>query len=247
LKVSVITATYNSAATVEDTLRSVIDQDHPDIELIVIDGGSTDATLSILDKYRDRITRLVSESDRGIYDALNKGIALATGEIVSILHSDDFYINEGVIAAYVKVFHHSQADAVYADLYYVDRLNPQKIIRKWKSGQHTPSSFYYGWMPPHPTFFVRREIYNRYGTFDLSFKTAADYELMLRFILKYKISLSYLPAYTVKMRMGGVSNAGIKNRIAANLEDRRAWRVNGLKPWLFTLVLKPLRKIVQFF
>ncbi|MCW3077219.1 MAG: hypothetical protein JWO32_1828 [Bacteroidetes bacterium] len=247
MKVSIITVTFNSADTLQDTIHSVITQSYMNTEFIIIDGGSTDNTLNIVKKYKGSISVVVSEKDQGLYDAINKGIDLATGDIIGILHSDDFYIHEHVISHYVKVFNDKNCHAVYSDLYYVKRENTDKIIRKWKSGNYNPDSFINGWMPPHPTFFVKKEVYNRLGKFNTEFKTAADYELMLRFIHKNKIDLAYLPEYTVKMRIGGKSNASVKNRVNANLEDRKAWEVNGLKPRFYTLYLKPFRKIFQFF
>lgn len=247
MKVSIITVTYNSAETLESTIQSVITQSYMNTEFIIIDGGSTDNTLDIIKKYKDSISVVVSEKDKGLYDALNKGIDLATGDVIGILHSDDFYINEHVLSKYVKLFEDKNCDAVYSDLYYVKRDNTEKIIRKWKSGNYKPYSFLNGWMPPHPTFFVKKEVYNRLGKFNLEFKTAADYELMLRFVHKNKIELSYLPEYTVKMRAGGKSNASVQNRVNANLEDRKAWELNGLKPRFYTLYLKPFRKLLQFF
>lgn len=247
MKVSIITVTYNSEATLEETLQSVFSQTYQDIEYIVIDGQSADRTIEILTAHKDKISTLVSEKDHGLYDAINKGLALATGEIVGILHSDDFYLDEHVIADYVKTFEKSGADAVYADLYYVERTATDKIVRKWKSGAYHTLSFLRGWMPPHPTFFVRRSCYENFGNFDVSFKTAADYELMLRFAVKHGIQLAYLPRYTVKMRTGGASNVSLKNRLKANLDDRRAWQKNGLTPHFYTLHLKPLRKLVQYF
>jgi glycosyltransferase involved in cell wall biosynthesis len=246
LKVSVITITYNSAETLEQTILSVTNQTYNNIEYIIVDGKSTDSTLSIVEKHKDKISKVISEKDKGLYDALNKGIDLATGDIIAILHSDDFYINENVIQKYVDVFTKQNCEAVYSDLYYVDRKNTDKITRKWKSGNYKPGSFLNGWMPPHPTFFVKKELYSEFGKFNLDFKTAADYELMLRFIHKNKIKLGYLPEYTVKMRVGGQSNESVKNRVNANMEDRKAWEVNGLKPRFYTLWLKPLRKISQF-
>lgn len=246
MKFSIITVTYNSAATLEQTILSVTGQSYPHIEYIIVDGRSTDGTLAIIEKYRRRIARFVSEPDKGLYDALNKGIDLATGDVVGILHSDDFYIDNKVIQKYADTFLKTSADAVYSDLYYVDKNNTGKIIRKWKSGEKKSGAFINGWMPPHPTFFVKKEAYKRFGKFNLEFRTAADYELMLRLIEKNRISISYLPEYTVKMRVGGKSNVSIQNRINANLEDRRAWQVNGLKPRFYTLFLKPLRKIFQF-
>lgn len=247
MKVSIITVTYNSSETVEETVKSVIKQTYPNIEYIIVDGGSKDDTLAILDKYKLGISKRISEKDSGIYDAINKGIELAEGDVIGILHSDDFYIDENVIENYVRTFESNSCDAVYADLFYVERNNTEKITRKWKSGNYKEGSFMYGWMPPHPTFFVRKNLYDRLGKFNLAFKTAADYELMLRFIHKHKIKLAYLPQYTVKMRVGGASNVSLKNRFNANLEDRKAWEINELTPGFLTLYLKPLRKIFQFF
>jgi glycosyltransferase len=247
LKISIITITYNSAATLEQTIQSVIHQTYSNIEYIIIDGQSADATLEIINKYKDQVSKIVSEKDDGLYDALNKGIAMATGDVIGLLHSDDFYINNQVIEKYANVFLKENADAVYSDLYYVDKTNTDKLIRKWKSGNYQHGDFVNGWMPPHPTFFVKKEVYQKFGVFNLSFKSAADYELMLRFIHKHKIKLGYLPEYTVKMRLGGKSNKNIQNRVNANLEDRRAWEINGLKPRFYTLYMKPLRKIIQFF
>lgn len=246
LKISIITVTYNSAATLEQTILSVLGQSYPHIEYIIVDGLSTDGTAAIIDKYRSRIATAISEKDKGLYDALNKGISLATGDVIGLLHSDDFYIDDQVIGKYAALFEKEQAAAAYSDLYYVDKDDTGRIVRRWKSGYYSPGAFLNGWMPPHPTFFVRKKIYERLGSFNLDFKSAADYELMLRFIEKHRISLSYLPEFTVKMRTGGKSNANVKNRVNANLEDRKAWEVNGLKPRFYTLYLKPLRKIVQF-
>ncbi|NUM49605.1 MAG: glycosyltransferase [Flavobacteriales bacterium] len=246
-KVSIITVCYNSAETIEVSVKSVLSQKYNNIEYIIIDGYSTDTTKSIIEKYQSKITRFVSEKDAGIYFALNKGIELATGDIIGILHADDLYTSEYVISEVVETFAKSKADAVYANLQYVAKGNINKIIRHWVSGPYKENSFLYGWMPPHPTFFVRKEIYNKYGVFDTHFTSAADYELMLRFMHKCKISVAYLNKVIVKMRMGGKSNKSIFNRIKANTEDRKAWVVNGLKPYFFTLYLKPLRKITQFF
>lgn len=247
MKISIITVTYNSAATVEQTILSVINQSYKNIEYIIIDGGSSDSTLNIIDKYREKISIFVSEKDKGLYDALNKGIGMASGDVIGMLHSDDFYIDNEVIEKYAATFLKTKPDAVYSDLYYVDKLNTDKIVRKWKSGNYSPGAFINGWMPPHPTFFAKKELYLKLGTFNLQFKSAADYELMLRFIHKYQITLAYLPEYTIKMRVGGKSNVTVQNRVNANLEDRKAWEINNLKPRFYTLYLKPLRKILQFF
>lgn len=227
-------------------MQSVLLQDYENVEYIVVDGASADDTLNIIRKYRHKIDHFVSEKDEGLYHALNKGIALATGDIIGILHADDFYIDDHVLSKVADTFKKTNAEAVYADLYYVDKDNTDKIIRKWKSGAYSEGKFLWGWMPPHPTFFVKKEVYSKYGDFNTTLRSAADYELMLRFIHKHKISLAYLPEYIVNMRTGGQSNASVKNRVKANQEDRRAWELNELKPYFFTLTLKPLRKIIQY-
>jgi len=246
MKVSIITIAYNSAETIEDTIRSVASQTYSDIEYIIIDGKSTDNTLSIIDKHKASVSKLVSEKDNGIYDAMNKGVKLASGDIVGILNSDDFYADEHVVADVVKTFETEKCDGLYADLVYVDRENISMITRTWNSGKYYDGLFLNGWMPPHPTFFVRKEVYEKFGGYNTDLRSAADYEIMLRFIHKYKIRLSYLPRVITKMRSGGQSNVSIKNRIKANMEDRLAWKINGLKPGLLTLTRKPLSKVFQF-
>lgn len=247
MKVSIITVTYNSEAFLEQTINSIRAQTYPNIEHLIIDGGSTDNTVAIARKYRDRPARVISEKDDGIFDAMNKGISNADGDIIGILNSDDFYSDADVIQRVVDGFAEKEVEAVYANLYFVDKDNPDKITRKWKSGKYSHGNFLFGWMPPHPTLFVRRKVYEKYGLFNLDFRTAADYELMLRFIHKHQIRLNYVDEFIVKMRTGGQSTASISNRLKANIEDRRAWQVNDLKPKFFTLWLKPLRKARQFF
>ncbi|MGZ3867280.1 MAG: glycosyltransferase family 2 protein [Bacteroidia bacterium] len=245
-KISIITVTYNSARTLEQTIQSVLLQDYGNVEYIIVDGNSTDDTLSVIRSYRHKIDHFVSEKDEGLYHALNKGIALATGDIIGILHADDFYTSDDVLTGIAETFKMNDAEAVYADLYYVDKDDTNKIVRKWKSGNYKEGKFLWGWMPPHPTFFVRKEVYAKNGVFNTQLRSAADYELMLRFIHKNKIKLAYLPEFIIKMRTGGQSNASVKNRVKANKEDRKAWDLNGIKPYFFTLTLKPLRKIFQF-
>ncbi len=245
MKISVITATYNSAATVRDTLESVRKQDHPDIEHVIVDGRSMDGTLEIVAGF-SHISKIISEKDSGIYDAMNKGIRMTTGEVIGILNSDDVYIGGDVLSTVAKAFADPAVMTVYADLQYVHPDDLDKIQRTWITGPFRENSFYYGWMPPHPTFFVRKEVYDRIGLFNTDLRSAADYELMLRILLKYHISTHYIPRVIVKMRAGGMSNATLFNRLRANREDRLAWKLNGLKPYFFTLYLKPLRKITQF-
>ena len=246
MKVSIITISYNSAETVEDTIKSVVSQDYPNIEYIIIDGASKDATLSIVDKYKDKIAKVVSEKDKGIYDAMNKGVQNATGDIIGILNSDDYYCDTTVISEIVRLFEQEKTDGLYADLVYVDRADSEKIIRYWKSGKYTPGKFLKGWMPPHPTFFVKKEVYTHFGLYNTDLRSAADYEFMLRVIHKHKISLTYMPRVLTKMRVGGMSNVSLKNRWRANMEDRRAWKINGIKPRWYTLTVKPLSKLFQF-
>lgn len=248
MKVSIITITYNSAATVEDTIRSVVMQDYPDIEYLIIDGKSKDNTLAIVDKYKEGISKIVSEKDKGLYDALNKGIRHASGEIIGMLHSDDLYAHEQVISHVVETFRKNpEAQGVYADLVFVNRNDTNKVMRTWESGTYREGDFLKGWMPPHPTFFVRKECYENFGTFNTDLKLSADYELMLRLIHKNNIRLAYLNEVIVKMRMGGVSNVSFFVKLKANLEDKMAWRMNGVKPRMTTLLMKPLRKIGQYF
>jgi glycosyltransferase involved in cell wall biosynthesis len=247
LKVSIITVCYNSASTIEDTIKSVLNQNYSNLEYIIIDGGSSDNTLEIIEKYKSGISKVISEKDDGIYFAINKGIALATGEIIGILHADDFYNGDFVIQEVVKAFEEKNSDTVYGDLQYVHRENADKIIRNWHSGSYSHGLFIKGWMPPHPSFFVLKKCYDQYGLFNTTLKSAADYEMMLRLLHKNKCSTVYLPKVLVKMRVGGKSNVSILNRIKANREDKKAWLINGLKPGLFTFIRKPLSKLSQFF
>lgn len=246
MKISVITATYNSGRTVGDTLKCVAAQTYAPVEHLVIDGGSKDDTLNIVNGF-PHVAKVVSEKDKGIYDAMNKGVAHATGEVIGILNSDDVYTDEKVLQDVMTIFKDESIDACYADLQYVRADDLNKVVRTWRSGRFNARSFYWGWMPPHPTFFVRKRVYDQIGGFNLELRSAADYELMLRAFMKYKLNVQYLPRIIVKMRAGGESNASLRNRLRANGEDRKAWKINGLKPWFFTLYLKPARKLVQFF
>lgn len=247
LKVSIITVCYNSSETIESTIRSVVSQNYTNIEYIVVDGLSSDSTLSIVEKYKNKIAKVISEKDNGIYDAINKGIAASTGDVVAILHADDFYTNENVIAAVVAVFESENVNAVYGDLQYVDRIDTTIIKRNWISGAYKKENFLKGWMPPHPSFFVTKECYNKFGLFNTDLKSAADYELMLRLLYKNNCSVNYIPQVLVKMRVGGKSNVSLINRIKANREDKKAWEMNGLEPGAFTFIQKPLSKLGQFF
>jgi glycosyltransferase len=261
-------------------------QTFSDVEHVVVDAASTDGTLAVLDEYKGSLARVISEPDRGIYDGMNKGIGLATGDVVGILNADDLYASAEVLHKVAKVFEDPRIDSCYGDLVYIAEGNDGirftvqgsgekavrgsrfpltrpsatlsqwergsegeeefRVVRYWRSGEFDPRKFYWGWMPPHPTFFVRRSVYEKYGGFNLDLGTAADYELMLRFLLRHKISTAYLPEILIRMRSGGASNATLAKRIKANAMDRKAWEVNGLKPLPWTLMMKPLRKLGQW-
>lgn len=245
LKITIITVTYNSSATLADTLKSVARQSYKNIEHIVVDGRSTDNTVDIIQSF-PHVSKWISEKDAGLYDAMNKGVRMATGDIIGILNSDDVYAHTDVLANVAKHFNNGDVDTLYGDLHYVNPDDLNKTVRVWRSGSFKRSNFNFGWMPPHPTFFVRKEVYEEVGLFNLSLKSAADYELMLRILYKHKFNAAYLPEVLVKMRAGGVSNGSFKKRLRANKEDRMAWKLNELHPYFFTLYLKPLRKVFQF-
>ncbi len=243
--ISIITVCHNAEATISDCLASIQRQTWP-LEHILIDGGSADRTVDII-RAQSPTAQMVSEPDYGIYDAMNKGLRLATGDIIGFLNADDFYACPDILEKVSRAFTDSRIDSCYGDLVYVDSRHTDTVRRYWLSGQYAPNRFYWGWMPPHPTFFVRRSVYEKYGGFNLDLGSAADYEIMLRFLMRHRIQAAYIPEVLVKMRTGGVSNASLENRIKANKMDRKAWRVNGLKPYPWTLWMKPARKIGQYF
>jgi len=244
-KLSLITVTFNASQTIHACLDCVKEQS-VQVEHILVDGKSEDSTLEIVKKYGSHLAKIISEPDKGIYDAMNKGLKLAGGEIVGILNADDFYPDGDTLAKVIKAFDDPLIDACYGDLLYVDAGDTDKIVRNWRSGSFGHKKFYWGWMPPHPTFFVRHNVYEEYGLFNLELGSAADYEIMLRFSVKHRVKAAYIPEVLVKMRSGGVRNASLGNRLAANRMDRKAWEVNGLKPYPWTVWLKPLRKVGQW-
>ncbi len=242
---SIITATFNSAATLQDTLQSVAKQEEKSWELLIQDGGSKDATLQIVEAFGQ--AKLESKQDKGLYNAMNRGIQRASGAIVGILNSDDFYPDTQVLSRVREAFDADPAlEAVYGDLKYVQHDQPKKIVRNWQAGAYEHHAWEKGWMPPHPAFFVRRSVYEQFGGFNEALRLAADYEFMLRACFIGKIKVAYLPHVLVHMRLGGLSNSSIKNRLIANQEDRKAWRINGLKPPFGLAILKPFRKIKQW-
>ncbi|MFA5033573.1 MAG: glycosyltransferase family 2 protein [bacterium] len=246
MKVSIITVAFNSEKFIEHAINTVLSQTYKNIEYIIIDGGSIDGTINIIKKHKDKIAKFISEQDNGIYDAMNKGLKMATGDIIGILNSDDFYADNFVIETVVKNIKNENADSCWGDLFYVDKENTSKIVRNWKSSQYSKNNFGKGWMPPHPTFFVKKQIYEKYGYFNLDFRTSADYEIMLRFLEKYKIKSCYIPKVLVKMRIGGKSNKNIKNIIKANIECYNAWKINELQINPIVFFIKPLLKVLQF-
>jgi glycosyltransferase len=244
MKISIITSVYNNRDTIHEAIESVLSQTYPNIEYIVIDGASKDGTVDIIRQYEDRITTFISEPDRGIYDGLNKGVAKATGDVIAFLHSDDLYADPEVITRVAEAFAATGADAVYGDLVYTPKADTSKVLRYWKSRVFEPKLLGRGWMPAHPTFFVRRELYEKYGTFDTTFRIAADYDFMLR-VLSKGIKTHYLPNVLYKMRVGGESNKSIKNILKKMREDYRALQNNNIGG-ISTIVIKNLSKIPQF-
>lgn len=246
MKISVITATYNSDQTLEDTINSLINQEYSDIEYIIIDGASTDSTLQIVKKYGQRVTVMISEKDNGIYDALNKGIALATGDIIGFLHSDDLFADNKVLSRIANEFSKETIDVVYGDLNYVSKFDTTKIIRKWISGNYKRKNFKNGWMPPHPTFYMRREHYLSLGGFNLKYSISSDYESMVRYLWKNKLCAAYIPTVFINMRIGGESNRSLINIWKKTKEDIIVMTKNDLPP-IRGVVIKNLSKISQFF
>lgn len=249
LKVSIITVTLNSSDFLKDCLKSIKSQTYNNIEHIIVDGGSTDKTLSILEESKNEISIIVSSKDKGIYDAMNKGIQLATGDIIGFLNSDDFYANNDVIFKVVKQFEYDQLlQTCYADLVYVERFNTSKNIRYVKSGEFKHGLFLTGWCPPHPTFFALKSVYNRFGSFNLSYRFASDFDLMLRFLEKHKLKSLYISEVLVNMRLGGVTNKNIKNIWLQNREILTSFKENGLRINIVKFFfLKIVSRLVQFF
>lgn len=245
MKISVVTAVFNNRETIAAALDSVLAQTGADYELVVIDGGSTDGTLEVLNRYAERIAVLVSEPDKGIYDALNKGIQRASGDVVGFLHSDDLFADAGVLSRIAAAFADPGVEAVYGDLLYVRKDNTDQVVRYWRAGDFSRSRLSWGWMPPHPTFYVRRGVYVRLGGFDMSYRIAADYDCMLRFLGRGGVCVAYIPEVLVKMRVGGASNRSLRNIARKSSEDLRALRRNGVGG-IGALIWKNLSKLPQF-
>jgi len=242
LKVSIITVSFNSAKTIASTIDSVLSQDYPNIEYIVVDGGSSDGTVGIIEKNQSRISKWISEKDRGMYDAMNKGIAMATGDVIGILNSDDVYMNTHVISELIGLMQSKRAQVVFADLILVDQFDDQKVLRYYDSGHFHPNKFKYGWMPAHPTVFVKRELYEAVGNFSTTYQIAADYEMLIRILAIQRARYAYLPKPVVRMRSGGASTSGLSRNWILNQEIVRACNENGIYSNMAMLLLKlPLK------
>jgi glycosyltransferase len=246
MKVTIITVTLNSEKYLEDSILSVIGQDYKDIEHIVIDGASTDGTLAIIEKYKDHIAKWVSEEDYSMYDAINKGMRMATGDIIGTLNSDDMLASPDVISSIVNTFTDEEVNAVYGDLAYVDPNLTNRVLRKWKGGEFRSSKFRYGWMPAHPTFYFRRLLLEKCGNYETHFFSAADYEFMARYLYYYKVNARYIPKLIVKMRHGGMSSGSITRRLRANRRDYLAMKKNKVPFPFLVSVLKPMIKLHQY-
>lgn len=246
MRISIITATYNSTPTIAGCLASVYQQTYKNIEHIIIDGASTDNTLEIIKNTPSRITKIISEPDLGIYDAMNKGIKLATGDIIGILNSDDFLASDDILELIAQTFEKEKCDAIFGNLDFVASNDPIKVIRRWKSSPFEQGSFAKGWHSPHPTFYVKREVYEKFGNFDITLDVSADFEIMLRFIERYKIETHYLDRVIVKMRYGGESTGSIRKIIRGNRNIIKAFKKNGIKVSPFYPFIRIVPKLKQF-
>ncbi len=247
MKVSLVTVTYNSCSTLGDTINSIVLQDYPNIEYIVVDGASKDNTVAVIKNNLHCISKWISEPDNGLYDAMNKGIKMATGDIVGIINSDDFYHRPDSISQIVSAFKEFDPQCVYADVRFVNPGNLEKTVRYYQSGRFAPHKFKRGLMPAHPTFFTYRENFEKYGYYKTDYKIAADFELLVRFLYKHKLAFHYLPIDLMKMRTGGLSTKSWKSNLIINQEDLRACRENGLKTnyfWLYSRYFKKLLELI---
>ena len=238
MKVSIITVSFNSAKTIADTIESVLSQDYPEIEYIIVDGNSSDDTVKIIHQYENRISKWISEKDQGMYDAMNKGIAIATGDVIGILNSDDVYMNNHAISDLMALLEKEKAQVVFADLILVDQNDDNKVLRYYDSSHFHPDKFRYGWMPAHPSVFVRRELYQKVGPFSTTYQIAADYEMLIRILAIQKATYTYLPKPVVRMRSGGASTAGLSRNWILNKEIVRACKENGMYSNMAMLLLK---------
>jgi glycosyltransferase involved in cell wall biosynthesis len=247
VKISLITVCRNAAPVIKETLESVMHQTHAVIELIVIDGASTDGTQEVVRGFGGRIAHFVSEPDKGIYDAMNKGLRVATGDVIGFVNAGDLLMTPDTIAHVVDAFQRSHVDAVYGDIIMVDENDIHKVHRTWLSGTYHRENFRKGWMPPHVGTFIRKDVYDRYGHFNTDLRIGADYEILLRFLYKHKVRTLHLREVLVRFRLGGMSNGSIKHILKANREVRASWGINGLTAPPLLVTRKLWSKVMQFF
>jgi glycosyltransferase len=248
IKVSIISPSLNSASVIGDCIRSVDQQNHVH-EHIIVDGHSSDGTLEVvrsIDRKLYTELHVVQDAPEGIYAAINAGIQASQGDIIGVLHADDFYASTDVLNQVAAVFEDEAVDACYGDLLYVNGDDPSHIVRYWRTGEYREGRFLHGWMPPHPTFFVRKKVYEQFGVYRTDLGTSADYELMVRMMVKHRVKTAYIPHILVHMRTGGLSNISLTARLKANRMDRHSWRVNNLRPYPWTILAKPTRKLMQW-
>jgi len=245
MKISIITITYNSSKTLATTLESVAAQDYPNIEHIIVDGLSKDNTIEIVKQF-PHVAQWISEKDKGLYDALNKGIQMATGDVVGLIHSDDFLASNNAVSKIAKAFKENNVDSIIGDISFVNPDNLIKVIRHYSSKTWKPSKFARGYMPAHPAFYCKKELFEKYGYYKMGYKIAADYELLIRFLYTHKVSYKYIPETIVMMRTGGTSNENLKSRIVLNQEIVRACAENGINTNMFKLSLKYSNKVFEY-
>jgi len=246
MKISIITAVFNAVDTVEETILSVANQTHSDVEHIIVDGASTDGTLGVVDKYRTRIARIVSEPDLGIYDGMNKGLRLATGDVIGFLNADDVYAHEGVLARVAEAMARGDLDVLFGDAEFVSANNPRRIVRRYRSNNFRPDRIGWGWMPAHPTLFLKRQIFERSGSFRTDYRIAGDFELVARIFQNASLRYRYLPEVLVRMRTGGISTGGWRNTLLLNREVLRACRENGIHTNVLKVMSKYPAKLIEF-
>lgn len=245
MQISIVTAVFDRVGTISDALRSVETQSYQNVEHIIQDGGSTDGTLDIIRQFDASSAQVVSEPDSGIYNAINKGISRASGDVIGLMHSDDFFAHDFTLERVAKAFRDENVDGVYGDLDYVSARNSSKIVRRWRSGPYRPDLLKRGWMPPHPTLYLRREVFDLWGLYDTSMSISADYEAMLRYLVRGNIRLAYIPEVLVKMRIGGESNRSVSHIVQKSREDYIALRRHGVGG-INTLLAKNFSKLGQF-
>lgn len=245
MKVSIITTCYNRAATIQGAIESVLAQDYPDIEYIIVDGLSNDGSIDVINEYKDKVAKIVSECDHGMYEAINKGIRMATGDIIGLVHSDDFLYDNHVISDVVKRFNDTSADFLYGDGVFVNANDTNKPVRNWIGGSYHRWKVACGWLPLHPTCYIKREVMMREGLYDESFKIAADTDLLVRYLYKAHLKVEYLPRRIIRMRMGGLSTDSQKRKQMWD-EDIRLYSAHGFRPVILTKLMKMSWKVPQF-